>query len=230
MLSTLQLGETGTIVTKENAGLVAVPVASEIFRAQQRYLDEFAGAEPPEFYRAWAADRDLLTTGQPALEVAVLVTRAQPEDIAPGLDTLLRSVEEKRTGFGDFFASSQAEAGRATTDPLMSDFRPQYLDALPNRCKPGQMTPQPFLRFGQDQEAILHEVEAKLTACREILRSDRRWMKVSENSEEQLYPLRLRDLPCAFWLRAPRPGSERKRGRSRCASPRSPSDRAGRRC
>jgi len=194
-LELLSVLDGGAAITVDNAALAARPIASEIFRAQQAYLGEFEGAVPPKFYRAWAADRDLVATSETALEVSVLVTRAQLEDIATGLDNLLRSIDDKERGLGAFFLDAQAESGRATTDPLMSDFTPRYLDALPYRSRLGSITVQEFLRLGQDQEAILNDVRAKLTAYREILRSDRRWMKVSEASEEQLYPLRLRSLP-----------------------------------
>lgn len=185
----------GAVLTEANASLAAQPIASELFRAQQAYLGAFEGAAPPPFYRAWAADIDLMSTRDSALEVSVLVTRAQLEDIAGGLDNLLRSVDDKTTGLGDFFTGAQAESGRAAADPKMSDFRPDYLDALPYKSRLGNITVQDFLRMGQDQEALLNDVRAKLTAYREVLRSDRRWMTVSPASQEQLYPLRLRDLP-----------------------------------
>ncbi|NKN31681.1 vWA domain-containing protein [Marichromatium bheemlicum] len=183
------------VLTEDTAELAARPILSDLFRYQQVYLGAHEGVEPPKFYRAWAADRDLINQHEQALRVSVLVTRAQLEALAAALARIIDEVDSKQANLSEFHDGARSQAGRAVVDPLLPAVTADFLKTLPYRSKLLGLDREQFLGLGQGQEALLNEVRAKLAGYREILTSDQRWMRLSERSEEQLYPLPLRDLP-----------------------------------
>lgn len=183
------------VVTEETAEIVAEPIASEIFRYQQAYLGEFEGVRPPKFYRAWAADLDLLNQSQEALTVSVLISRGQLELLADALQSIVADVDSKAMNLSEFHSGTQLESGRTAVDPKLPDVAKEFLEALPYKSKFLKLTGDGFRGLGQGQQDLLNEVRAKLSGYREVLSSDKRWMRVNEASEEELYPLPLRNLP-----------------------------------
>ena len=184
-----------SVLTEETAELAAKPIVSDIFRYQQAYLGRYEGSQPPAFYRAWAADRDLISQGQEALTVSVLVSRGQLELLADAIEHTVNDVQSKTTNLAEFHSSVSIESGKATSDPNLTKVAAAFLESLPYKSKFLQISREGFLGLGQGQEDLLNEVRAKLTGYREILMSDKHWMRVSDTSEEELYPLPLRDLP-----------------------------------
>lgn len=184
------------LLTEDSIEILDKPTVSDLFRFQQEYLAMHEGVEPPKFYRAWSADHDLVTPTEQAMNVKVLVSRAQLELLAATLEDTIAGVDDKRTNLSEFHLDAQAESGRASTDPRLEKIDVSaFLEALPYKSKLLQLTGSDFRNYGQGQEDLLNEVRAKLRGYREVLSSNKRWMRVSERSEEELYPLPLRDLP-----------------------------------
>jgi serine/threonine-protein kinase PpkA len=180
-----------------DAPLVAAAVAGELFRYQTEYLGARSGVEAPDFYRAWAIDRDFANPNRRSLEVSVFVTREQLSDLANRLEDIVIRLREKDLGMGDFFTSVQAEAGSTAVDPEFRTFLPSYLEDLPYVTKFMNMTPRLWDDLGESgRTELLDEVEAKLASYRRIYATQDGWIRLDErSSEEEVYPLPLRDLP-----------------------------------
>lgn len=189
----------GPVVIDDEAGapMVAAAVAGELFRYQTEYLGARSGVEAPDFYRAWAADKDIAHPERRSLSVSVFVTREQLSDLANRLSDIISRLKQKELGMGDFFSSVQAEAGQTAVDPTIGSFLPGYLDDLPYGSKFINMTASTWDSLGQTSRTqLLDEVEAKLASYRRIYSTEDGWITLDErSSEDQVYPLPLRDLP-----------------------------------
>ena len=190
-------GGSVVIESEFDAPLIAAAVAGELFRYQTEYLGARSGVEAPDFYRGWAVDKDIGNPDRRSLEVSVFVTRDQLSDLANRLGDIVTRLREKDLGMADFFSSVQAEAGSTAVDPSFGSFLPSYLDDLPYGSKFINMTPGTWNDLGQtSREQLLNEVTAKLASYNRIYATQDGWITLDERStEDQVYPLPLRDLP-----------------------------------
>jgi serine/threonine-protein kinase PpkA len=197
LLAALTAGGPVVIDNEADAPLIAAAVAGELFRYQTEYLGARSGVEAPDFYRGWAVDKDIADPDQRALEVSVFVSREQLSDLANRLGDIVSRLREKELGMGDFFSSVQAEAGSTAVDPSFGTFLPSYLEELPYGSKFINMTPSTWDSLGQTSRTqLLDEVEAKLASYNQIYSTRDGWITLDERStEDQVYPLPLRDLP-----------------------------------
>ncbi|MBD3786631.1 MAG: VWA domain-containing protein [Sphingomonadales bacterium] len=197
LIAALSAGGPVVIDDSKDAPLVAAAVAGEIFRYQTEYLGARSGVEAPDFYRAWAADKDISHPDRRALSVSVFVTREQLGDLAQRLSDIVDRLRQKELGMGDFFSSVQAEAGSAAVDPTFGSFLPSYLEDLPYGSKFINMTAGTWDDLGQiGRDQLLDEVEAKLASYNRIYATQDGWITLDERAlEDQVYPLPLRDLP-----------------------------------
>jgi len=185
------------IDTPERAELISKAVVSELFRYQQEYLGALRGTEAPRFYRAWAADKDLLNPAQRVLDVSVLMTREQLADLAKKLNSVIEELENKERGLGDFFVATQELSGRAAIDPSIGTFLPAYLDSLPYASTFTKLTAEQLDSLGQSgQQELLSEVKQKTAFYRRINASEEGWFQVLDRvGSEQLFPMPLTQLP-----------------------------------
>lgn len=197
LIAALSAGGPVVIEDGQDAPLVAAAVAGELFRYQNEYLGARSGVEAPDFYRAWAVDKDISHPDRRALSVSVFVTREQLGDLAQRLSDIVDRLREKELGMGDFFSSVQAEAGSTAVDPTFGSFLPSYLEELPYGSKFINMTPATWDSLGQTSRTqLLDEVEAKLASYNRIYATQDGWITLDERAaEDQVYPLPLRDLP-----------------------------------
>ena len=186
----------GGSLDEGNADIAAAPISSGIFRYQQEFLGDYAGEKPPAFYRAWAADRDLLNQSVRALDVSVLLTRQQVEVLAQAIADLIDDIDAKRARISEIQSTGGNMTGRMVSDPLLPKATAGFLEALPYRSDLTSITVDEFLaQTAQQQEDMLNVVRAKLRGYGEILSSDSRWMQINDDSADDLYPIPLRDLP-----------------------------------
>ncbi|MCF2872055.1 VWA domain-containing protein [Octadecabacter sp. G9-8] len=197
LLDAVNAGGPVVIEDEGDAPLIAAAVAGELFRYQTEYLGARSGVEAPDFYRGWAVDKDIANPDRRSLEVSVFVTRDQLSDLANRLGDIVTRLREKDLGMADFFSSVQAEAGSTAVDPSFGSFLPSYLDDLPYGSKFINMTPGTWADLGQtSREQLLNEVTAKLASYNRIYATQDGWITLDERStEDQVYPLPLRDLP-----------------------------------
>jgi serine/threonine-protein kinase PpkA len=190
---------TGGIVidSAEKAELISSAVLSEMFRYQQEYLGARNGVEAPAFYRAWAADRDLLSPTTRSLNVSVFMTRQQLGDLSAKLDDVVQQLEAKESGLGDFFAEVQQQASSAAVDPNLAQFLPSYLEELPYGSPFINLTAEGWQSLGQaGQLDLLSDVKEKIGIYRRVNSTEAGWFKLSDrDGAEQVYPLPLSQLP-----------------------------------
>ena len=196
-LGIVTTGDLGIEIDSDSAGLVSEAMINEVFRYQQEYLGRRAGASAPAFYRAWAVDRDLLDPRFPSLGVSVLTTRAQFNDLARRLEIIIERVEGKETGVGEFFEQVQERSGKASIDPQMKDFLPEFLQELPYQSDFLKLDKDSWISLGASgQEEHLSVVKQKLAAYRRLAADESGWLDLgSGNAAEQVYPLPLSQLP-----------------------------------
>lgn len=196
-LAAISAGGPVVIEDDGDAPLVAAAVAGELYRYQTEYLGSRSGVEAPDFYRGWAADRDIANPERRSLNVSVFVTREQLSDLARRLGDIVTRLREKELGINDFRLSVQAEAGATAVDPEFGSFLPSYLDDLPYGSRFINMTPSIWDSLDPTSRAqLLEEVEAKLASYMAIYSTEEGWITLDDRApEEQVYPLPLRDLP-----------------------------------
>jgi serine/threonine-protein kinase PpkA len=186
----------GLEINEDSGTVVSSVVVNEIFRAQQEYLGTREGTQAPAFYRAWAADRDLVDPRLRPFEVAVFMTRAQISDLAERLDEIVTRLDNKEAGYGEFFSTVRDRSGRAVVDPKIKVLLPAFLEGLPYRSKFLEMTQDMWEAMGAGQEDLLQEVRSKITLYRRLTSSREGWLNLSDRSaENQVYPLPLTLLP-----------------------------------
>jgi hypothetical protein len=185
------------VIDESNTDIASTRILSDIFRFQQEYLGYFEGTRPPEFYRGWVADKDFFNQRQSSMTVSVLISRSQLELLASSLEALLDDLDSKRATYSETYEGTREESGRASADPQLPEATADMLAALPYYSKLLRETAEGFAALGPSQDVLLNEVRAKLTAYRSILRSEKKWIRVSDNSpgSDHLYPLPLDDLP-----------------------------------
>ena len=180
---------------------IASAVLSELFRQQQEFLGARNATEAPEFYRAWAADRDLSRSSLRALDVSVMLSRAQLSDLTTRLEDLIEAMQNKEKGMGDFFAEVQDRSGHTLVDPNLgrsvSDILPQYLNDLPYVSKLLRMSAEEWDSLPpQTQKEFVDDVRAKVRGYREVAESQRNWYRLTDrDGGENVYPLPLAMLP-----------------------------------
>ena len=180
---------------------IASAVLSELFRQQQEFLGARNATEAPEFYRAWAADRDLSHPSLRALDVSVMLSRAQLSDLTTRLEDLIEAMQKKEKGMGDFFAEVQDRSGHTLVDPNLggsvSDILPQYLNDLPYASKLLRITAEEWDSLPpQTQKEFVDDVRAKVRGYREVAESQRNWYRLTDrDGGENVYPLPLAMLP-----------------------------------
>lgn len=179
-------------------------LANEVFRAQLEYIGAKEGQEAPRFYRAWAADTDLLDQKTAALDVKVFLTRQQLGALMESARNVITSYERFETGGGDFFdlmrtLAAQTSVEGAGSRPLdeAGALFPSFLDALPYESR--------FLGIKQDQwensgntaqRELIEEMKFKLKAYEDIAASQGGWIDLGAGvPSEDVYPVNLTLLP-----------------------------------
>lgn len=194
-------GDSIEIHDDSESDAIASAVLSELFRQQQEFLGTRNATEAPEFYRAWAADRDLSHANLQALDVSVMLSRAQLSDLTTRLEDLLEAMQNKQKGMGEFFAEVQDRSGHTLVDPNLgasvSDVLPQYLNDLPYVSKLLKMSAEEWDSFPpQTQKEFVDDVRAKVRGYREVAESQRNWYRLTDREGgEDVYPLPLALLP-----------------------------------
>jgi len=186
----------GMLITDDRAAVVSAAVVNEIFRAQQEYLGHVTGTKAPAFYRAWAADRDLVDPRFKPFEVSVFMTRAQISDLANRLDDIVARLDNKEAGFGEFFSTVRDRSGRVIVDPKIKFMLPSFLEELPYRSKFVELDQDTWEALGAGQEELLQEVRSKIALYRRMTSGRDGWLDLSDRStESEVYPMPLRFLP-----------------------------------
>lgn len=191
----------------EQPPLMGTLFANEVFRAQLEYLGETQGAEAPRFYRAWAADRDLLNPRIETLRVSVFLTRNQLSTLAQSLQRLVDAAENRDTSATTFFDDLQALSATTSVDPerpdlqndqfVLGELLPAFLKVLPYRSKILKLDKQLWLEMGNTgQGGFINELKSKLATYRIINENQDQWIDLGAGDPGlDVYAVGLDQLP-----------------------------------
>lgn len=179
-------------------------LVNEVFRAQLEYLGDRMGQGAPRFYRAWAADKDLIDQTTRALAVKVFLTRQQLSALMEGAEAILSAYERQETGGGDFFEAIRAFSALASVEGAGSrpidraaDLFPSFLAALPYRSDFLDLDADTWAMGGPSmQRELTATLTSKLKAYRDIAASRTGWLDLGAGVRaEDVYPVPLGLLP-----------------------------------
>ena len=212
----MQVSQTvGSPVGGVEAPRPAAPAAPDRRLAQQAeivgnamrlaYLGRREGTQAPDVFRAWTLDRDVADLAKPALDVRVLLTKNQLNDLSASLKLILDNGLASRTAPDTFFRQLRAASLAASRDPRglnriesIGDVMGEYLDGLPYDSPVMRMTEDHWRQMGSvAQREFLNGIEAKLRLYREFNAQTDLWVSFDggRNPGDALFPIPLEALP-----------------------------------
>lgn len=158
-------------------------ITNQMFNAEQRYIGRIENNKVPQFFAAWASDKDLQDPDRLALKVSVFLTRNQLNELGQRLDAIIAQAKAASTSPETFFDLLQSLAAATAQDPGRhgADYRsiaelgllPAYLSRLPYTTELLDMRPADWLNKGfTGQQAVIDELIYKSTSYRDIAASD----------------------------------------------------------
>ncbi|MBF8778169.1 protein kinase [Pseudomonas fulva] len=170
------------------------------------FLGRRSASQAPRLVSAWTADRDLTNPTLPTLQVCVLLTKLQLNDLQQSLKLIVDAARKTRSSPGDFFneiASASAymsrdpSALRKGADLARSGVLGEYLEGLPYRSKSLSMTQDLWLSLSvAEQEDFIDELESKIRLYETFHNDMANWVRFG-NAEpgDALYRVPLSTLP-----------------------------------
>lgn len=199
-------GLDGGIQEMDSIPAQAVAAMKRIIRsAMVEYLGQ--DAVPPRDLLVWAADRDLTNSSVTSLEVRVLLTKEQLNDLSLGLERVLQAMQEARLSNLDFFDALQGLAAQTMKQPdaiarldrlSQSGLLPRFIESLPYRSEILSLDRERYASLTAEQRAdLLQRLTGKLSQYRTINESVDDWgaKGVAGDGGTGRYPLRLDLLP-----------------------------------
>jgi serine/threonine-protein kinase PpkA len=195
---------------EEDAGDKAEPdlgdiLLNELFRAQLEYLGQQRGTHAPRFYRAWAADQDLVSPQYNALDVSVLLTKDQLNTLGSRLGDIIVAAKAMELDASEGWAELVALSGRFATDPGRGDFvdvggsgiLPGYLKDLPYKSQLLQLSLDSWVNMSPSaQRELIREIENRLLIYQDLAQDDRIWLDLGAgNPNLRVFPIPLTELP-----------------------------------
>ncbi|MGC9456639.1 MAG: VWA domain-containing protein [Halothiobacillaceae bacterium] len=165
------------------------------------------GARPPKDVVAWASDRDLVNPSDRALEVRVLVNRAQLSSLAQSLESVVQALMRASITQGEFFEALQGVAGQTMKNPedigagatlAETGLLPAFIQSLPYQSDILALNEDMFASMTAQQRTDLeYAVLAKLEQYRAINEQVDAWFALNEDDpdSEKVYPLHIDYLP-----------------------------------
>ncbi|MEN8217222.1 MAG: hypothetical protein ABFS56_12815 [Pseudomonadota bacterium] len=162
----------------------------------------------PRDITAWVLERDLINPNLRALEVGVLLTRTDMNNLIQALDSLLHQIKQSIVTPMEFFIGLQAVVTMALQDQEITLKAAQrvadagllqaWLDSLPYKSAILKMRGEHFISLSKDERArFLKEIESKLEQSRALFENKALWVALDKQDSEQeyVYPLGLSALP-----------------------------------
>ncbi|MBK1646496.1 hypothetical protein CKO25_17960 [Thiocapsa imhoffii] len=221
---TLQDLQTPVMVAPEPSPVVVVPVeptpaaapmdpSAKAGETMQKLIDtalvEYLGKgqTPPRDLLVWAFDRDPLNPATPALEVRVLLTKAQLSDLVTKLDLISMALDKAElTQMAFFDALSSVSAGTVknpeqikNADKLQrAGLLDAFIESLPYKSEILSLSNEMYAAMTPSERAALQSgLEAKLMLYRAVNEDVDGWVQLNEGDADldKVYPLHLDALP-----------------------------------
>ena len=160
------------------------------YALQLEYLGRANKTPAPQVVSSWITDMDLahLARGQrvPNVEVAVLLTKAQLNDLHAQIGAIIDNAERtKKTDSTDFFQGILSASAKTARDPNMPTqgktlaelgVLGEFLDGLPYRSEVMLLTEEDWYRKSiGEQTAFINRLKSKLARYEEYDRDRKNW-------------------------------------------------------
>lgn len=164
-------------------------------------------ATPPRDITAWVVDRDLERPELRSLDVRVLLTRQQLNDLVIAIEQVLQALKRAKVTQMAFFEALQGIATETSkgekidydsaVDLKAAGLLDDWVASLPYKSDILSMSDAYYASLSPDERASLEfSLEAKLEAYQELLKSDD-WIALNPNdaTQDQIFPVQLAQLP-----------------------------------
>jgi len=163
---------------------------------------------PPKDLTVWVIDRDLTDHSRIALDVNMLVSRTDLNDLYQALEDILKTFERSKLLSSKFLdnlqavvaASSKGEKvdAKRAEELVMSDLMPSWIESLPYKSAILNLSPEAYDELSPDEKTQIEQgVENLLAYYSEVLEDADKWHKLDEraSSDDEVFPLSLEMLP-----------------------------------
>lgn len=170
------------------------------------FLGRRSASQAPQLVSAWTADRDLSNPSLPTLQVCVMLTKLQLNDLQQSLKLIVDAARKTKTSPADFFSEIASASAYMSRDPAalrqganlaQSGVLGEYLDGLPYRSKALSMSQDLWLSLSvAEQEDFIDELESKIRLYETFHNDMANWVSFG-NAEpgDALYRVPLSTLP-----------------------------------
>ncbi|QXI38776.1 serine/threonine-protein kinase [Pseudomonas xantholysinigenes] len=170
------------------------------------FLGRHGASQAPQLVSAWTADRDLTNPALPTLQVCVMLTKLQLNDLQQSLKLIVDAARKTRSSPGDFFNEIASASAYMSRDPgalrkganlAQGGVLGEYLDGLPYRSKSLAMTQDLWLSLSvAEQEDFIDELDSKIRLYETFHNDMANWVRFG-NAEpgDALYRVPLSTLP-----------------------------------
>lgn len=195
-------------VTPQLAGGANLAAKSQAigYAMHMDFLGRRSASQAPQLVSAWTADRDLSNPNLPTLQVCVMLTKLQLNDLQQSLKLIVDAARKTKTSPADFFSEIASASAYMSRDPAalrqganlaQSGVLGEYLDGLPYRSKALSMTQDLWLSLSvAEQEDFIDELESKIRLYETFHNDMANWVRFG-NAEpgDALYRVPLSTLP-----------------------------------
>ncbi|WP_459207099.1 protein kinase domain-containing protein [Pseudomonas sp. MLB6B] len=170
------------------------------------FLGRQHASQAPQLVSAWTADRDLSNPALPALQVCVMLTKLQLNDLQQSLKLIVDAARKTRSSPGDFFNEIASASAYMSRDPgalkkganlAASGVLGEYLEGLPYRSKSLSMTQELWLSLSvAEQEDFIDELDSKIRLYETFHNDLGNWVRFGNAAPgDALYRVPLSTLP-----------------------------------
>lgn len=176
---------------------------------QLAYLGRLRGDVPPSVFEAWVADRDLINPKKKAIDVRLLLTKAQLSNLQDALKTIVREGQMGQIAPDEFFDRLKSASAALSTDPARFnatqfqtigdiDILNELLGDLPYKSKIMNISQRDWLSFSiGEQEEFVANLISKIRLYQEFHDDVDNWEDFEGElpASEAVYPVPLDVLP-----------------------------------
>ncbi|MFV3404804.1 protein kinase domain-containing protein [Pseudomonas sp. NY15463] len=170
------------------------------------FLGRQGASQAPQLVSAWTADRDLTNPALPTLQVCVMLTKLQLNDLQQSLKLIVDAARKTRTSPGDFFNEIASASAYMSRDPAalkkganlaQGGVLGEYLEGLPYRSKSLGMTQDLWLSLSvAEQEDFIDELDSKIRLYETFHNDMANWVRFGKAEPgDALYRVPLSTLP-----------------------------------
>jgi len=170
------------------------------------FLGRHSASQAPQLVSAWTADRDLTNPALPSLQVCVMLTKLQLNDLQQSLKLIVDAARKTRSSPGDFFNEIASASAYMSRDPgalrkganlAQGGVLGEYLEGLPYRSKSLSMTQDLWLSLSvAEQEDFIDELDSKIRLYETFHNDMANWVRFGKAEPgDALYRVPLSTLP-----------------------------------